>query len=503
MTKRKREPAVATGKSEKAAGEVPRKAVKATTAHQTENEGVAATIQIVTGSYERVLHGFTAALPTRPPTINTLEDNKIEPSSSTVNFSDTFLFSAHTSSIRSLALSPLDQADPSQPQNLILASGGSDERINLYSLSSSPPIVSERFPSVSTLSGNKILENPKNRELGSLLHHSSSITALCFPSKSKLLASGEDNVISVTRIRDWNVVSTVKAPQPKTQGRPSGDTAPPGSVPSGINDFAIHPSMKLMLSVGRGERCMRLWNLITGKKAGVLNFNKEISQCINENKRGTGEGRKIVWDSQGEEFAVAFEWGIVVFGVDSTPKCRALPSPGSKIHHIRYFDFSRKKDGTNEFLAVSTEDGRVIFYSTKETSTAEGVFIPDAKVITQVGGKPSGLAGRVKDFEILDVTDIENWKDHFLLLSSGSDGAVRVWVLRIQADTNDTTQETNKTSEVASRLLGTYETGNRITCMVAFVMQKPQALDEIDGLEPESDDQGSEAESSSGDSDQD
>jgi protein MAK11 len=75
--------------------------------------------------------------------------------------------------------------------------------------------------------------------------------------------------------------------------------------------------MKLMLSVGRGEKCMRLWNLITGKKAGVLNFSRDILQCINESKRGTGEGRGIVWNSQGEEFAVAFEWGVVVFGVVS------------------------------------------------------------------------------------------------------------------------------------------------------------------------------------------
>lgn len=316
MAKRKRE-AAATAK-EQSSSEQPRKAVKATTTAESsaDNDAIAATIQIVTGSYERVLHGFTVALPIQPPDLTSGENGKVD-SSETVHFADTFLFQAHTSAIRSLALSPLSNPDPSQPQNLVLASGGSDERINLYSLSSSPPLVSDRFPSVATLAGNKILENPKNRELGSLLHHSSSITALNFPSKSKLLAAGEDNVISVTRIRDWNVVSTVRAPQPKSQGRPSGDTAPPGSVPCGINAFAVHPSMKLMLSVGRGEKCMRLWNLITGKKAGVLNFSRDILQCINENKRGTGEGRGIVWDSQGEEFAVAFEWGVVVFGVVS------------------------------------------------------------------------------------------------------------------------------------------------------------------------------------------
>jgi protein MAK11 len=260
--------------------------------------------------------------------------------------------------------------------------------------------------------------------------------------------------------------------------------------------------MKLMLSVGRGEKCMRLWNLITGKKAGVLNFSRDILQCINENKRGTGEGRGIVWDSQGEEFAVAFEWGVVVFGVDSTPKCRVLPPSLTKIHRIRYFDFSTKKDGTNELLAVSTEDGRVIFYSTKETREANDSSIPDAKLIVQLGGKPSGLSGRVKDFEILDLADIENWKHHFLLLTCGSDGAVRVWLLKTQSNANAKNQEANKSSELVYRLLDTYETGNRVTCMASFVMQRPHALDGIDGSDLESDDLGDEEAASSDESDE-
>jgi protein MAK11 len=316
MAKRKRTDAASNGQ---ATQEQPRKAVKAAaTSEVSENDPGAVTIQIVTGSYERVLHGFTATLPANPPKHDAAQKAQKD-TSSAVHFADTFLFQAHTSAIRSLALSPPTNADSSQPQTVILASGGSDDRINLYSLSVSPPVVSERFPSISTLAGNKILENPSNRELGTLLHHTSSITSLYFPSKSKLLSAGEDNTISVTRIRDWNVVSTIKAPQPKTQGRPSGDTAPPGSVPCGINDFAIHPSMKLMISVGRGERCMRLWNLMTGKKAGVLNFDRDILQSVKESKRSTGEGRGIVWNSTGEEFAIAFEWGVVVFGVVSKP----------------------------------------------------------------------------------------------------------------------------------------------------------------------------------------
>lgn len=274
------------------------------------------TLQIVTGSYERVLHGFTAGVSSA--VLRASEKVKdVETGPELVQFADTFLFEAHTSAIRSLALSPVPKADSTDPPRVILASGGTDERINLYSVSAAPPAVSEHYPSVPTLAGSKVLENPKNRELGSLLHHAASISALHFPSRSKLLACADDNTISVTKTRDWTVVSTIKAPRPKVQGRPSGDTAPPGDSPSGVNDFAVHPSMKLMLSVGRGERCMRLWNLVTGRKAGVLNFTKEMLQAVKEGRWSSGEGRKIAWNCKGEEFAVAFEWGAIVFGVVS------------------------------------------------------------------------------------------------------------------------------------------------------------------------------------------
>ena len=322
MVKRKRQ------ETAKAASSQPSKTIKPTTPKPAPTpkptvDHPAVTLQIVTGSYESVLHGFTAAV--SPSSFDSKATDKKQKDEaptadpSLVQFSDTFLFEAHASAIRCLALSPMPSAAEvgSEAQKITLASGSSDERINLYSLSAHAPAAGEDFPSIPSLSGQQILENPKNRELGTLLHHDASVSSLSFPSRSKLLAASDDNSISVTKTRDWTVVSTIKAPRPKVQGRPSGDTAPPGGSPAGVNDFAVHPSMKVMLSVGKGEKCMRLWNLVTGKKAGVLNFTREMLMGVKEGKWSTGEGRKIIWNSKGEEFAVAFEWGAVVFGIVS------------------------------------------------------------------------------------------------------------------------------------------------------------------------------------------
>lgn len=156
----------------------------------------------------------------------------------------------------------------------------------------------------------------------------------------------------------------------------------------------------------------------------------------------------------------------------------------SKLHRIKYFNFNQGDDGADELLAASTEDGRIIFYSTKETKPSDSDDsdspIPDAQVRAQFGGKACGLSGRVKDFEILSLADSAAWKDHFLLVTCGSDGAVRVWLLRRgefekpkSGPQNGDTKGASQPRQVG-KLLSTYETGNRITCMVAFVMQKPE-----------------------------
>lgn len=267
--------------------------------HQDHRSGVVV-LQIIAGTYDKILHGITATM--------LHEQSDAVGKNPSVEFADTFLFNAHSSAIRCLALSP-----PSDHDKITLASGSSDQTINLYHISARS--ISKRRAEMPSLAGRSIVEPPKNRELGSLQHHAASINALKFPTRSKLLSSADDSTIGVARTRDWTVLSSIKVPIPKAHRRPSGDTAPLGGAPAGVNDFAIHPSLKLMVSVSKGEKCMRLWNLVTGKKAGVLNFDKALLQEAGEGRRARGEGLRVEWNIHGEEFVVSFEKGAVVFGL--------------------------------------------------------------------------------------------------------------------------------------------------------------------------------------------
>ena len=460
--------------------------------HDRSNDHV---IQIVTGSYERVLHGLTA-------TVTTTSKNDTP----SVSFADTFLFNAHASAIRCLALSPISDRTATESEHVLLASGGTDEKINVYSLSAFPPYESEKMPSVPSLVGSKITENPRNRELGSLMNHSSSITSLYFPTKSKLLSAAEDNAIAISRTKDLSVISTVMAPRPKAIGQPSGDTTPQGMAPFGVNDFAVHPSMKLMVSVGKGERCMRLWNLVTGKKAGVLNFGREVLQSVKESRYSHGEGKKIEWSADGKEFAVAFERGAVVFGEDSKPKCRFLPQPLTKVHQMCYKTLGRSDTTVKEVLAVSTEDGRILFCSTEEPRQAgngdvvEGTEIAEATVLAELDGKAAGVMGRIKDFEVMSLPSLDEERNEVVLVAASSDGSIRMWQIH-ENEVLSQFPSSKKRTEVSNigKLIGTYETGSRITCLRAFLMLPPrtgEGLSEYEGMTPEGEDVSSSGESS-------
>ncbi|KIW03393.1 uncharacterized protein PV09_05600 [Verruconis gallopava] len=459
-------------------------------------------IQIVVGSYEKILHGIIAAIPAQvlQPAKNKVgekptwkenvsrpnedsfhemsqESNKDDPE---VTFADSFLFTAHTSAVRCLTLSPVPAQDDIA-QKVVLATGSNDARINLYTLSTTPPDPPKKgavpLPSIS---GVKVSQNALNKELGYLNHHNSSITALCFPTRSKLLSASEDNTIAISRTRDWTVLSTIKAPTPKAQGRPSGDTAAPGEVPAGVNDFAVHPSMKLMISVGKGEKCMRLWNLVTGKKAGVLNFEKGMLHQVGEGKYGTGEGRRIIWDEAGEEFVVAFERGAVAYDMDCKVRSRICPWPPSKVHQMCYVP----NTGDENVLCVSTEDGRILFFDTASQSddvngtedtedTTRQKDIPHAKLLAQMGGRATGVASRVKDFAVLSSSSRNDGALNNLVFVTGcSDGTIRLWLL--SSGELDVAREVATKEKIpqVGHLLARYDTGNRITCLTAFIMNE-------------------------------
>lgn len=181
--------------------------------------------KIVAGSYEKLLYGLEGSF--------TEEKISLKP---------IFMFPAHVSAVKAIATSPSG--------GRWLATGSSDEIIKIWDLR-------------------------KLKELGGLMQHEGmiiyfatifilslvlpgSITYLDFPTRSYLVSASEDGTICLFRTRDWVLLRTLKG----HKGR--------------VNNFAIHPSGKLALSVGK-DRALRMWDLIRGKGSASTKLGKGIS----------------------------------------------------------------------------------------------------------------------------------------------------------------------------------------------------------------------------------
>ena len=269
---------------------------------------------------------------------------------------------------------------------------------------------------------------------------------------------------------------------------------------------------------------------MTGRKAGFLGFTREVmGTTVGKTIGGvTGDGLKVRWSPNGEQFAVAFERGVIVFGMDSQPQLRILTSPISKTHQIQYLSIPGKN---LHALAVATEDGVISFYSSaplkrrqpaesakaaidkeKEHGTVEAESSVDKPVLLgRVGGLEVGMVSRVKDFVILESkmptkgSDGETGYSTVLLaVSVGSDGTIRIWNLhveKIEASLRATISSEEPTAKkpkgvdsvtsMATKypqigtLVGIYETGRRITCLVGMTISEGWSADNQDEVEEE------------------
>jgi protein MAK11 len=202
-----------------------------------------------------------------------------------------------------------------------------------------------------------------------------------------------------------------------------------------------------------------------------------------------------VWGSDAgeDEFAVGFDRDIVVFSMDCKPKCRLMKDIRTKVHEFKYITLNGEEGRT--LLLVSTEDGRILFFSTKqedliqttakktkkakkakEEDDEEEEGLPCAKLIAQLGGTAAGVSGRVKDFTALPV-EREDGKQTWYITTGSSDGIVRVW--QVRAEELESEEASAAGGQQVGELLGSYATQNRITCVGAFVMvPKPEGAEE-------------------------
>ncbi|KAF3217084.1 hypothetical protein TWF191_008763 [Orbilia oligospora] len=417
--------------------------------------------QIIAGSYDRVLHGLRVTV-SPSVTTGTGTGTVIGDSTETASFTPLFLFTAHASSIRCLAVSPPSDGNGSTSKR-ILATSSPDTKINLYHLHT-------------------------RTNLGTLAPPSASpTTSLVFPSKSTLISTDEAGYIHIFKTRDWSLLSSLHCPTPKPK---------------------------------------------PGRKAGILVFPKSIPRLVTG---VSGEGLKVVWRPGGKEgYAVMFERGVVLFGVDSVVHGSFTTTPVSKLHQVKFLEVSLGEGREEQELCVlATEDGRVVIYLISGSDKGKpAVEEEDEEKVKAKGGeeksediKPVLLASitpttpdktRIKDFDILPHPSTAQ-KSKYFLTTANSEGIIRVYCLdfaQIQIGatkkqkTGESEAETEAVIDVKAEgfavIAGEYDTNRRITCLTTAEVEDSAAGivkdvndEEEEEEEVEDDDSGSDSGSGS------
>lgn len=198
-------------------------------------------LEVVLGTYERYLVGYTLFKDTVKKKCR---------------FKRTFAEEAHNGSIKSVAVS--DQ---------FLVSGGTDECIRIYDLSS-------------------------RRDIGTLMQQEGTITCLSFIDDNFLISGSDDGTLCVWDVRNWTVAKTLRGHK------------------QGVCSLSVHPSGGLALSISK-DKTIRTWDLVKGRCA-FINNKKEV-------------GNKILWSPKGKHFIIAFDRRIDVYSIDLAAPIHAIP----------------------------------------------------------------------------------------------------------------------------------------------------------------------------------
>ncbi|KAM9920682.1 hypothetical protein OXX59_007038 [Metschnikowia pulcherrima] len=294
-------------------------------------------------------------------------------------FTPIFHFQAHTLSIKSIDIA-----------KRYLVTGSNDEHIRIYDLQ-------------------------KRKELGTLLSHQGTVTTLKFSKESSktsdssksgkwLLSGSEDGKIIIWRTKDWETFGTLKG----HSGR--------------VNDLDIHPSGRVAISVGT-DNTIRLWNLMTAKKAAVLKI---------KGRDHVGQPADIVrWISEGKHFVVGLLNQLFIYELSEQAQIVKKVQFKSTLMCLETISIDNK-----EYLVVGLNNGAIQFYDVAKTLSDEN---PEPEFTLQ------GHSNRVKGISFMcSESDTHNVP---FLVSVSSDGKIVVWNL-------------TKRDQVA-----VYDSGERLNCV--------------------------------------
>ncbi|KAI9013078.1 WD40-repeat-containing domain protein, partial [Gaertneriomyces semiglobifer] len=287
--------------------------------------------RIIVGTYERLLYGLNVRR-IADPALDSVDRFTVKP---------VFIYPAHITCIKAAATS-----------SRFLATGSTDEHVKVYDLR-------------------------QRKEVGTLMHHSGSITCLKFYQRTHLMTGSEDGNIAIVRTRDWEVLKTLPAHK------------------RSVNWMDVHPSGKVLLSVG-GDGALKCWDMARGACAYSMKLPKPAE--------------RVCWSPTGTHYAVLMNDIVQVHAIEDGSLVCTIKQKG-RINTIAYAKLNGVEafNDAPEAIITGSEDRNIGVWSTS--------------------GKPllrwaSGHNNRIKDLDIFSYN-----KKSSVLVTCSSDGGIKVWDL--------------------------------------------------------------------------
>ncbi|KAI8920331.1 WD40-repeat-containing domain protein [Powellomyces hirtus] len=350
--------------------------------------------RIIVGTYERLLYGIDAIRTTSPDA---------PPSTALpLSLNPVFIYPAHISCIKAAAAT-----------HRFLATGSTDEHIKLYDLR-------------------------LRKEVGTLMHHSGSITCLVFYKKTHLFTASEDGAISIVRTSDWEVLKTLDGHK------------------RAVNWIDVHPSGKVLLSVG-GDQTLKCWDLAKA----ACTYSMKLPKVA----------ERVCWSPSGDRYAVLMNTTVQIYTIADGELVGTVDGIG-RINSVRFCNLANADGVVEEVVITGGEDRAIAVWD----ATGNRIMRWD-----------SGHANRIKDIDAI-VPEDSNPTHTTVIATCSSDGGIKVWDLAsvkthiasnaaatvTPAVTTDATTATTTTTTIRKpkEILSTpppvteYNAKCRLTCLV-------------------------------------
>ena len=151
----------------------------------------------------------------------------------------------------------------------------------------------------------RVFDLTKRRSLGEMSGHTGCVTTLEFVGEKFVISASEDGTMIIWKVQGWQKLHIL-----------GGHKGP-------VNDFAIHPSGKLCLSVSK-DNTLKIWNLVHGRCA----FTRRLK----------GPAQKVAWHQKEDYYLLVVGNEVQIYNSSGNNECSGKVSLSTRVNQACFVD---------------------------------------------------------------------------------------------------------------------------------------------------------------------